>query len=972
MDSRQDRIEEAFAGTCEWLLGHDTLAQWCRQHRGLLWLKGNPGSGKSTIMQFALQEVPAIYDEKTIMISFFFHARGNELQKNPLGLYRSLLHQLLKCVPGALSDMVTYFEERRRTIGNEWKWEIRILQSFLESSLPRILERFPVILCIDALDECAENSAVKLIAYFKRLLSMLPSTNSRFGILLSCRHHPILELREGLTIRLEKENNADIANFVQAQLATSDVDPETQITICDRAQGVFIWAHMVVNRVLKLKRQGEPRNRIHAEIQKVPPDVDQLYQELIQDVEDRAAALKLMQWICFSTRPLTTDELRWAMAIDPDCTHKTLEACDHLSDLMTKDILETRACVHTDNDHTKKNYSSDCSSNNDFTNSIADPDIERRIKTLSCGLVEIVKSENRCIIQVIHQSVNDFFIDRGLRLLGQTNKSDSVGPAAHFILARSCTLYLRMFMASHPGRDYYLDRDAFPFLLYAATSGFSHVELSEPSEASLGILLEGFSHATGKFDESWPRLCRQLNSAGNWPGPGSNLVHVASMHGFVKLTSCLLRTTVGNIDSKDETGTTPLSLAVRKHPSIVEMLLETGKVDIDSRDNYGNTPLSHACWAGKDSVVKRLLKTGKVDIGSRNYYGNTPLSRACSAGKDSAVMMLLETGKVDIDSRDNNGNTPLSHACWAGKDSVVMMLLETGKVDIDSRDNNGNTPLSRACWAGKDSVVMMLLETGKVDIDSRNNYGDTPLSQACWAGKDSVVMMLLETGKVDIDSRDNDGETPLSRACWAGKDSVVMMLLETGKVDIDSRDNYGNTPLSHTCSAGKFSVVMMLLKTGKVDIDSRNNNGNTPLSRACWAGKDSVVMMLLETGKVDIDSRNNDGETPLSQACYAGKGSVVMMLLETGKVNVNSKCTKNGRTPLTWAVVGGRGAERQAVVVRILLSTATVDINLVDNIQGWTPLRWAGWLRKQAMVDMLRDAGGVDDDPSEPKFDCTA
>lgn len=227
MDSRQNRIEKASAGTCEWLLGHKTLAQWSRQHRGLLGLKGNPGSGKSTIMQFALQKVPALYDEGTLTISFFFHARGNELQNNPLGLYRSLLHQLLKHVPGALSDIVTYFDERRRTIGNEWKWELRILQSFLESSLPRILERFPVILCIDALDECGQDPAVKLIEYFKHLLLMLPSAGSRFGILFSCRHYPTLELQEGLTIFLDKENNADIAKFVRARLATTDIDPET-------------------------------------------------------------------------------------------------------------------------------------------------------------------------------------------------------------------------------------------------------------------------------------------------------------------------------------------------------------------------------------------------------------------------------------------------------------------------------------------------------------------------------------------------------------------------------------------------------------------------------------------------------------------------------------------------------------------------------------------------------------------------
>ena len=188
MDSRRNMIEHGAAGTCGWLRDHETLAQWSRQHRGLLWLKGRPGSGKSTVMKYALQELPAIYDTESITISFFFHTRGHELQKSPLGLYRSFLHQILSRVPGALRDMVAYFDEQQRTIGEagkQWTWELQILRSFLESSLPKILERFPVIICIDALDECGEEPAVKLIAYFTHLLSTLPSAGSRLGIFFS-------------------------------------------------------------------------------------------------------------------------------------------------------------------------------------------------------------------------------------------------------------------------------------------------------------------------------------------------------------------------------------------------------------------------------------------------------------------------------------------------------------------------------------------------------------------------------------------------------------------------------------------------------------------------------------------------------------------------------------------------------------------------------------------------------------------
>lgn len=68
-------------------------------------------------MKYALQEVPAIYDADTLTFSFFFHSRGDKLQRTPLRLYQSLLHQILKRVPGALTDLIDYFEEQRKTIG---------------------------------------------------------------------------------------------------------------------------------------------------------------------------------------------------------------------------------------------------------------------------------------------------------------------------------------------------------------------------------------------------------------------------------------------------------------------------------------------------------------------------------------------------------------------------------------------------------------------------------------------------------------------------------------------------------------------------------------------------------------------------------------------------------------------------------------------------------------------------------------
>ncbi|KAK2035832.1 hypothetical protein LZ31DRAFT_431061, partial [Colletotrichum somersetense] len=548
IDSRQNKINVAAAGTCEWLLGHETLRQWTRQHRGLLWIKGKPGSGKSTMLKYAVEGVPSLYGTDTITLSFFFHGRGRELQRTPLGLFRSLLHQLLSRVPGALRDLLDDFEHRCQTVGEpekKWQWHIQQLQTFLQLSLPRILKRFPVIIFIDALDECGENSAVELIQYLEQFLRSLPLTGSRFGVCFSCRHYPILELNDGLAILLDTENSADIASYVQARLSD-----ETDLPVADlialRAQGVFLWAQFVVRRVLQLKRQGMPTGKIKDAIKGTPPDLEDIYHDLIQDVEDRPRTLQLMQWICFSTRPLTIDELPWAMAFDHGCSYQSLDICQRADDFITEDTLE------------------------------------RRIRTLSCGLAEIAASSGSRVIQFIHQSVKDYFIEHGFLLLDNTMAATLVVPTGHVRLTWSCIRYLKLVISSGAVDQGMPDITSYPLLHYAATSWVSHIQLGESVETSPRDFLDLLECRTNTFIKRWTDIYRSIEPYGSGcPSQGSKLIHILSGNGLARLLSCLFLVT-DDIDCKDtEYGRTGLSWAAENgHESVVKMLLDTGKVDV--------------------------------------------------------------------------------------------------------------------------------------------------------------------------------------------------------------------------------------------------------------------------------------------------------------------------------------------------------------------------------------------------------
>jgi ankyrin repeat protein len=53
--------------------------------------------------------------------------------------------------------------------------------------------------------------------------------------------------------------------------------------------------------------------------------------------------------------------------------------------------------------------------------------------------------------------------------------------------------------------------------------------------------------------------------------------------------------------------------AMNGHEAVVKLLLATGNVDLDSKSNSGWTPLSWAAARGHEAMVK-LLEIGKIDI----------------------------------------------------------------------------------------------------------------------------------------------------------------------------------------------------------------------------------------------------------------------------------------------------------------------------------------------------------------------
>ncbi|CAI4214573.1 unnamed protein product [Parascedosporium putredinis] len=352
MDNRAHDFSAAAEGTCQWLINHVNYKKWSVAHRGLLWIKGKPGSGKSTLLKYAFKHLDRPQD---IVLSFFFHGRGTDMQKTPLVSFEQYF---------------TKFSSRRPT-GEKWEWHLEELKSLFESSLQEMQRSRTVWLFVDALDEAGKENAKSIFQWLKSLVKISPSAGGQVRICVTCRHFPILDTACEFGICPEEENYEDITRYIRDRLSDYFNIFKSRIPsiITDRAAGVFMWARLVIDKVVDLELEGETMMAIEAAIDEIPLDLDLLYHDLIRDM--KPASRILIEWTLLAYEPLELFDLRWAILVDAHHPYRSLREC----------------------------YNSGAF--------IQDYDrMKRQICTLSRGLVETNGASN---VQFIHQTVKDFF-----------------------------------------------------------------------------------------------------------------------------------------------------------------------------------------------------------------------------------------------------------------------------------------------------------------------------------------------------------------------------------------------------------------------------------------------------------------------------------------------------------------------------------------------------------------------------------
>jgi hypothetical protein len=420
MDDRYATIRTAHGQTCQWLFESPEYQHWrdpaCRcDHYGMLWVKGKPGAGKSTLMKCAYTHgCTKLQNEVTI--AFFFNARGAELQKSVVGLYRSLLNQLLdqllSQIPNLSATLLAQPSRRRRLKRPDWPVE---LLKELFSDIVLALGSLKLTCYIDALDECPETSIRDMLDFLEDLGASTLRADIAFSVMLSSRHYPNITVRHASELNLDrtKGHHQDISAYIHDKLRIYDpsLAQNLALEIEFRSSGVFLWVVLVVAVLNEMHDRGN-RHLLLASLRKLPVELHSLFRQTIQTgSHDRANVVNLFLWILYAENPLTLGQCYYAVIIGQQ--GYSLESWD-----------PSEASKH---------------------------DMTRFIIDTSRGLAEMTRG-SRPIVQFIHESVRDFLLAEGLGLLepGLASGDENNAGIFHERLYQCCRRHLLLYASLEP------------------------------------------------------------------------------------------------------------------------------------------------------------------------------------------------------------------------------------------------------------------------------------------------------------------------------------------------------------------------------------------------------------------------------------------------------------------------------------------------------------------------------------------
>jgi hypothetical protein len=320
-DPRDDkeRIEATKGGLLEdsyrWVIETSDFQQWrTSQHDRLLWIKGDPGKGKTMLLCGIANELQKA--AKSVILSYFFCQATDSRINHATAVIRGLIYLLADQQPSLTSHVQKSYNEAGKALfedANSWVAVTKIFSSILQD--PNLDD---IYLIVDALDECVVDLPTLL-----DFIAQSSSVSARVKWVVSSRNIPEIGKRlntatqkQSLSLELNADSvSAAVATFIQTKVYelatrnkyTSQTRDAVQQHLSLNADGTFLWVALVCQELSNL-----PGWKAVKKLKAFPSGLDALYQRMLDQImksEDFKLCISILAVVSTVYRPITIDEL---------------------------------------------------------------------------------------------------------------------------------------------------------------------------------------------------------------------------------------------------------------------------------------------------------------------------------------------------------------------------------------------------------------------------------------------------------------------------------------------------------------------------------------------------------------------------------------------------------------------------------------------------------------------------------------